>query len=95
MGLESGVTAEFIIHQTSEQLMLTMEDLFTMLDAFQHTLYSNDPAMVEKDGSKQGRQKSAGGTKEGHGSAPGTRDSAPKKDYYEESILMTLLGADY
>ena len=72
-----------------------MEDLFTMLDAFQHTLYSNDPAMVEKDGSKQGRQKSAGGSKEGHGSAPGTRDSAPKKDYYEESILMTLLGADY
>ena len=78
--------------------MLTMEDMFIMLDAFQHTLYSNDPVIVEKEGTtgSAGGRKSAGRSKEGEPRAAAcSAQSAPKKDYYEESILMTLLGADY
>ena len=55
--------------------------------------------MVEKEGTGAGNsaagRKSAGGSKGAEGHRAASAQSAPKKDYYEESILMTLLGADY
>lgn len=42
IGKEQGVTAEFIIQQTSEQFFASMEDLFKLFDCFQDCLYSND-----------------------------------------------------
>lgn len=43
IGKEHGVTAEFIIQQTSEQFFASMDDLFCLFDTFQDCLYGNDP----------------------------------------------------
>lgn len=34
IGAESGVTAEFIVKQTGEQLVNKLDDMFTMFDTF-------------------------------------------------------------
>ena len=44
LGKETGVTAEFVVQQTGEQLVYKLDDLFHMFDTFQEALYSNDPA---------------------------------------------------
>jgi len=79
LGEETGVTAEFIVQQTAEQLVGKLEDLFLLFDVFQDALYSNDP---------QARPKS------GKSSASRIKDEE-NRVMYEESILMTLLGPDY
>ena len=38
IGKETGVTAEFIVQQTSEQLAYQLEDLFRLFDTFQEVL---------------------------------------------------------
>ena len=45
IGTETGITAEFIVTQTAEQLAYKLEDLFLLFDTFQDVLYSNDPAI--------------------------------------------------
>ena len=45
IGQESGITAEFIVEQTGEQLVRKLDALFSMFDTFQEALYSNDPAI--------------------------------------------------
>lgn len=46
IGKEHGVTAEFIIQQTSEQFCATMEDLYMTLDCLQDCLYGNESQVV-------------------------------------------------
>ena len=50
LGEETGVTAEFIVQQTAEQLASKLEDLFVMFDVFQDSLYSNDPQARPRSG---------------------------------------------
>ena len=52
IGQESGITAEFIVEQTGEQLVRKLDDLFSMFDTFQEALYSNDPAINQRGGSQ-------------------------------------------
>ena len=48
IGTETGITAEFIVTQTGEQLAYKLEDLFLLFDTFQDVLYANDPAINAK-----------------------------------------------
>lgn len=50
IGKEHGVTAEFIIQQTSEQFFGSMDDLFQLFDCLQDCLYGNDPAVQTSAG---------------------------------------------
>lgn len=52
IGHESGITAEFICKQTAEQTVYKLNDLFTIFDIMQSSLYSNDPEM-NKDQQKR------------------------------------------
>eukprot|EP00347_Sterkiella_histriomuscorum_P012858 403366953 len=52
-GAESGVTAEFIVKQTSFQLAQRLDDLFSIFDTFQEVLYSNDPNVNQNGGGSQ------------------------------------------
>lgn len=54
IGKEHGVTAEFIVQQTSEQFFNTMDEVFMLFDAWQECLYSNDPA-VQSTQNKEGQ----------------------------------------
>ena len=83
IGKETGVTAEFVVQQTGEQLVYKLDDLFAMFDTFQESLYSNDPAanVHEVRSQKQANEPATAG--------------GENKVMYEESILMTLLGPDY
>lgn len=110
IGSESGVTAEFIVKQTGEQLVSKLDDLFLMFDTFQEALYSNDPAINRGangsvNSSQKGSQKSASQSVVDHAlgrmssnnseNQVAKSDAANNKVMYEESILMTLLGPDY
>lgn len=83
LGEENGVTAEFIVAQTSEQLVSKLEDLFVLFDVFQQALYSNDPQTRPRSGMSKSSS-----------SSKSIRDEE-NRVMYEESILMTLLGPDY
>ena len=51
-GEANGLTAEFIVQQTSKQLINTIDDMFSLFDIFQEALYSNDP-QVQSDEQQQ------------------------------------------
>lgn len=88
IGQENGVTAEFITKQTAEQTVYKMDDLFTLFDVFQNSLYANDPEVAARD-SVIG---SNGGLRSDEAKSEG-QDS--QKFSYEESILVTILGENY
>lgn len=88
IGQENGVTAEFVTKQTAEQTVYRMDDLFTLFDVFQNSLYANDPEVAARD-SVIG---SAGALKSDEAKSEG-QDS--QKFSYEESILVTILGENY
>ena len=55
IGKEHGVTAEFIIQQTSEQFFTSMDDVFSLFDAWQDCLYGADPAISQSSNDKNQR----------------------------------------
>lgn len=109
IGLDTGVTAEFIVQQTSEQLALKLEDLFLLFDTFQDVLYANDPAINTAAKDDKSSQRSRAGSaisrssgKSGEVEKPQTVPASVNESsqgenrvMYEESILMTMLGPDY
>ena len=104
IGSESGVTAEFIVKQTGEQLVGRLDDLFLMFDTFQESLYSNDPAIHNRGVSAASERESsktqsvvdrALGGSSAKTAAKEEKENNNNKVMYEESILMTLLGPDY
>lgn len=88
IGQENGITAEFITKQTAEQTVYKMDDLFTLFDVFQNSLYANDPEVAARD-SVIG---SNGGPKSDDAKSDGQES---QKFSYEESILVTILGENY
>ena len=84
LGEETGVTAEFIVQQTAEQLVGKIKDLFLLFDVFQEALYSNDPQARPISGKSGKSRKSEKSIKD-----------VENRVLYEESILMTFLGPDY
>ena len=97
IGAESGITAEFIVHQTSEQLVTNLEDLFLMFDIFQESLYSNDPHIQANSDRNATAAKKVASSRHSAASSkqPSVHLEENSKVMYEESILMTLLGPDY
>lgn len=47
LGRDYGITAEFICMQTAEQLALKLDDLLTLFDVFQASLYPCDQANIQ------------------------------------------------
>lgn len=84
IGHENGITAEFICKQTAEQTVFKLNDLFTLFDIFQTSLYANDPD-VARGGSGMGSPRD------------GEKSEAEESQRftYEESILVTILGENY
>jgi hypothetical protein len=86
IGHEHGITAEFICKQTAEQTVFKLNDLFTLFDIFQSSLYANDPEVLRE--SRAQSRSGAGGSQQ-------AMSEASQRFTYEESILVTILGENY
>ena len=95
IGTETGVTAEFVVAQTSEQLVTNLEDLFMMFDIFQESLYSNDPHVLQTSEQKSANKIMSSSRYSAASKHSSELQEENSKVMYEESILMTLLGPDY
>ena len=84
IGHENGITAEFICKQTAEQTVFKLNDLFTLFDIYQNSLYANDPEVLRGASRASSRAGSAKAMSE-----------ASQRFTYEESILVTILGENY
>ena len=96
IGTETGITAEFVVQQTGEQLVTKLDDLFMMFDIFQESLYSNDPTVQTSDKNTTQNKLGLASSRNSAASKKSSElNEENSKVMYEESILMTLLGPDY
>lgn len=88
MGLEFGITAEYICQQAGEQTCIDFTDLFRLFDLCQHSLYSSDDTNLK---AIQHQSSVHAGSK----SLDEMSDIQSARFTYEESILVTALGENY